>query len=49
LPNSSASITITDYNADTKQVIITIEWQELTGSALKNISLATLITKMGGL
>lgn len=49
LSNSSASMTITDYNADTKQVLITIQWKEPTGSALKNISLATLITKTGGL
>ena len=49
LSNSSANMTITDYNADTKQVLITIQWKEPTGSALKNISLATLITKTGGL
>lgn len=49
LSGSSASMAITDYNADTKQVLITIEWQEPTGSSLKNISLTTLVTKTGGL
>lgn len=49
LLNSSANMTITDYNADTKQVIITIQWQDPSGSSLKNVSLATLITKTGGL
>lgn len=49
LSNSSANMTITDYNADTKRVLITIQWQESISSSLKNISLATLITKTGGL
>lgn len=49
LSNSAATMTITDYNSDIKQVLINIEWQEPTGSSLKNISLTTLITKTGGL
>lgn len=49
LSSSTASMAITDYNANIKQVLITIEWQEPTGSALKNISLTTLVAKTGGL
>lgn len=49
LSNSSASMTITDYNADTKQILVTIQWLDPAGSSLKNISLTTLITKTGGL
>jgi prepilin-type N-terminal cleavage/methylation domain-containing protein len=49
LSNNSASMTISNYNADTKQVLITIQWQELVSSSPKNISLVTLITKTGGL
>jgi uncharacterized membrane-anchored protein YitT (DUF2179 family) len=48
LSNCTVNMAITDYNADTKQVLINIEWQE-PNSSLKNISLATLITKTGGL
>jgi prepilin-type N-terminal cleavage/methylation domain-containing protein len=49
LSNSSANMTVTDYNADTKQVIVTIQWQEPVSSSPKEISLITLITKTGGL
>ncbi len=49
LPNSSASMAITDFNADTKQIIINIQWQDPPSTSLKNISIATLVTKTGGL
>jgi prepilin-type N-terminal cleavage/methylation domain-containing protein len=49
LPNSSASMTITAYNSDTKQVVITIQWDDPSSSSSKNISLTTLVTKTGGL
>jgi type II secretory pathway pseudopilin PulG len=49
LSNSSASMAITDFNADTKQIIINIQWQDPPSTSLKNISIATLVTKTGGL
>jgi prepilin-type N-terminal cleavage/methylation domain-containing protein len=49
LSQSSAAMTITDFNADTKQVLITIQWFEPTSPTPKTISLTTLVTKVGGL
>jgi len=49
LPNSSANMAITDFNDDTKQIIITIQWQDPASFSLKTVSLATLVTKTGGL
>jgi prepilin-type N-terminal cleavage/methylation domain-containing protein len=49
LPNVSASMAITDFNDDTKQVVITIQWQDPPSVSLKTVSLATLVTKTGGL
>ena len=49
LPNSSAAMAITNFNANTKQVVITIQWRQLVSSPMKNVSLTTLITKTGGL
>jgi prepilin-type N-terminal cleavage/methylation domain-containing protein len=49
LSNSSASMTISSFNQDTKQVVVTVQWQELVSSSPKNISLTTLITETGGL
>lgn len=49
LSNSSAAMAITDFNASTKKVVITIQWKEPTSSTLRNITLTTLITKTGGL
>jgi prepilin-type N-terminal cleavage/methylation domain-containing protein len=49
LSSSSANMTITDFNATTKTVVITIEWQQPPSMSVKNVSLTTLITKTGGL
>jgi prepilin-type N-terminal cleavage/methylation domain-containing protein len=49
IANSSAAMTITDFNADTKKVVITIEWRQSAGYPLRSVSLTTLITKTGGL
>lgn len=49
LSGSSATMNITDYNASTKKVVITIQWREPPSTAERNISLTTLITKTGGL
>ncbi|HLM83778.1 MAG TPA: hypothetical protein VK254_01015 [Candidatus Bathyarchaeia archaeon] len=49
LPNSSASMTITDFNAGIKVVAATVEWRETAGAAPLNITLTTLVAKTGGL
>ena len=49
LSNSTATMAITDYNAATKKVIVTIQWRESVNTSTRNISLTTLITKTGGL
>jgi Tfp pilus assembly protein PilV len=49
LSNCTANMAITDFNASTKTVAITIEWQQPPSTAVRNISLSTLITKTGGL
>jgi len=49
LSSSSASLAITNFSTDTKQIVITVRWQEPGSLTLKNISLTTLITKIGGL
>ncbi|SRR6266404_5511040 len=47
LPQSSASITISDYNADTKQVTVTVTWKEPASSVTRSVSLVTLINQYG--
>lgn len=49
LPGSSATMVITDFNTDTKQILITVQWQEPGSLIPRTISLTTLITKVGGL
>lgn len=49
LSSCTATMTITDLNATTKTVVITIAWQQPPGTPVRNISLTTLITKTGGL
>jgi len=49
LASSSANMVITDLNTKTKQIIITVRWQEPGSSSPLTISLTTLITKVGGL
>jgi len=49
LASSSANMVITDFNTNTKQILITVQWQEPSSSVPKTISLTTLITKVGGL
>jgi prepilin-type N-terminal cleavage/methylation domain-containing protein len=49
LLSGSGNMDITDYNSDTKQVQITIEWQEAGSLSARDVSLVTLITKTGGL
>ena len=47
LPSSSASTSITDFNAKTKKVIVGVGWREESGNRV--ISLTTLVTQIGGL
>jgi prepilin-type N-terminal cleavage/methylation domain-containing protein len=49
LPNSSGTMTITDFNARTKQVQITVEWREPSNTSARNVSLVTLVTRVGGI
>lgn len=46
--SSSASVTITDFNAKTKQVVVNVFWQSSTLTT-RSVSLATLITQNSGL
>ena len=47
LPNAAASLTTSDYNSDTKQVIVTVTWVEPGSGVTHSVSLATLINKYG--
>ena len=49
LSNPSAAMNITDYNATTKKIIVTIQWRQPPSNVVRNITLTTLITKTGGL
>jgi type II secretory pathway pseudopilin PulG len=44
LASSTATITITDYNTRTKQVVATVAWRG-TASSTRSVSLTTLITQ----
>lgn len=50
LPSGAGALTSTDYNATTKQVVVTVTWAEpkLAGQT-RSVSLTTLITEIGGL
>jgi prepilin-type N-terminal cleavage/methylation domain-containing protein len=47
--SSSAALAVTTYNAKTKSVVVTVFWDELNIPNSFNLSLATLITEIGGL
>jgi len=49
MPNSSASMAISDLNAKTKQVSVTVAWREPNSNSDHTVSLTTLITEIGGL
>ena len=48
LSGGNAAQTITDYNDETKQVVVSVSWQE-PGEAARTVSLSTLVTETGGL
>ena len=49
VPNSSASLSVSDLNARTKEVSVTVQWREPNSNADHAVTLSTLITQIGGL
>jgi len=49
IPSAVGSLTVGDYNPSTKRVTVTVTWQEPGLAASSTVSLATLITNIGGL
>lgn len=47
LPNASAALTSGDYNTDTKQVTVTVTWQEPGSLVAHSVYFTTLINKNG--
>ena len=48
LASSTASVTSTDFNAKTKQVVVSVSWQGV-GTTTRSISLTTLVTENSSL
>ena len=48
LASSSASVAITDFNAETKQAVVAVSWRG-ADEVVRSVSLATLVTKTCGL
>lgn len=48
LPQGVASTSISDWNAETKQVTAGVSWRD-SGGLTRSVSLTTLITEIGGL
>jgi prepilin-type N-terminal cleavage/methylation domain-containing protein len=49
LPEGSATLAVSTYDAQTKQVVVQVLWQEPIFSASSTVSLTTLVTETGGL
>lgn len=49
LASSTAVLTVTDVNAGTKQIVITVSWREPGVTSLQTVTLSSLITNTGGL
>ena len=47
LPSGTATITITDYNNDTKEAVVTVSWKDQGSFAAHSAVLTTLINKYG--
>lgn len=47
LSSGSGALVVSDFNAGTKQVVVTVSWMER--GVAESVSLSTLITKAGGL
>ena len=48
LPSPTLVMTVSDFNAKTKKVAVSVSWQE-TGEPTRAVSLSTLVTDAGGL
>jgi len=48
LASSTGAMTVSSYNSATKQVVVTVSWQE-GARGIRSVSLSTLITQTGGL
>ena len=48
LAGSSASVAVADFDAETKQVDVSVSWQG-AGSVTRSVSLTTLVAQNGGL
>lgn len=47
LPSGAATIAVTDYNNDTKEVVVTVSWKDPGSFAAHSAVLTTLINKYG--
>ncbi len=47
LPSSTARIDVTNFNSDTKQVVVTVTWKEPGNPKTRTVSFTTLMTKNG--
>ncbi len=48
-PYATATLLTSDFNAKTKQVVVSVEWRNNEAAASSTLSLSTLITETGGL
>mgnify|MGYP001602529402 FL=1 len=46
---ATTTLTVSVYNAETKQVFVSVVWQDPGSTASSTVSLSTLITETGGL
>ena len=49
LPGGTGTLTVSAYNAKTKQVTASVVWRDAGTTASSTVSLTTLITETGGL
>lgn len=49
IPSGSANLEVATFNAKTKQITVTVSWQEINAQTVHSVSLDTLITEVGGL
>lgn len=49
LPSGSGTVDVSDYNAKTKQVSVTVSWQEENATTTSSVAVTTLITSIGSL
>ncbi len=47
LPGATANLVTSDYNADTKQVTVTVTWEEPGARNLHSVTFSTLVNKYG--